>query len=52
MPATAKPPPKIKTLALSAEEYNDLLQFLTPVSLPIGQTLYNIAEGIEHIYDS
>ncbi len=48
---TAKPPPRNRILsALPANEYNRLLPLLTPVSLPIGQTLYGIGERIRYIY--
>jgi CRP-like cAMP-binding protein len=51
MTTTAKPPPRNKILsALPAHEYNRLLPLLTPVSLPIGQTLYDIGERIEYVY--
>lgn len=48
---TAKPPPRNRILsALPANEYNRLLPLLTPVSLPIGQTLYDVGERIKYIY--
>src|ERR671926_530603 len=51
MPTAAKPPPQNKILAaLPAKEYNRLLPFLTPVSLPRGETLYDKDERIEFVY--
>ena len=51
MPTATKPPPRNKILAaLPAIEYNRLLPHLTPVSLPSGQTLYDVDERIEYVY--
>ena len=36
--------------ALPAEEYERLREHLTPVSLPLGETLYNQAERIKYVY--
>jgi CRP-like cAMP-binding protein len=36
--------------ALPSEEYDRLLKHLTPVSLPLGETLYQPAEKISYVY--
>jgi CRP-like cAMP-binding protein len=49
--AIKPPPPKNRILAaLSRKEYNRLLPYLTPVSLQSGDTLYQMAEPIKHVY--
>jgi len=51
MTTTATPPSRNKILsALPANEYRRLLPLLTPVSLPMGQTPYDIGERIECVY--
>ncbi len=51
MPQTTQPPIRNKILAsLPTREYNRVLEHLTPVSLPLGETLYNTEERIEEVY--
>jgi CRP-like cAMP-binding protein len=52
VPRTAKPlPPRNKILAaLPAKEYQRLLPRLTPVSLSLGETLYEKEGSIRHVY--
>ena len=52
MPRTAKPlPPRNKILAaLPRKEYRRLLPRLTPVSLSLGETLYEMEGSIRHVY--
>ncbi len=51
MPKTANPPPRNKILAaLPDKEYQRLLPRLTPVSLGLGETLYEVEGSIRHVY--
>lgn len=51
MPTTTKPPPRNMLLAaLPAAEYKRLLPLLTPVSMSLGETLYDMGERIEYVY--
>src|SRR5215208_370398 len=51
MPAAAQTPIQNKILAaLPAEEYERLRGHLTPVSLPLGETLYKQDSRIEYVY--
>jgi len=51
MPAAAQTPIQNKILAaLPAEEYERLRGLLTPVSLPLGETLYKQDSRIEYVY--
>jgi CRP-like cAMP-binding protein len=52
VPKTAKsPPPRNKILAaLPRKEYQRLLPHLTPVSLSLGETLYEMEGSIRHVY--
>jgi CRP-like cAMP-binding protein len=52
VPRTAKPlPPRNKILAaLPDKEYQRLLPRLTPVSLSLGETLYEMEGSIRHVY--
>jgi CRP-like cAMP-binding protein len=52
VPKTAKsPPPRNKILAaLPDKEYQRLLPRLTPVSLSLGETLYEMEGSIRHVY--
>jgi CRP-like cAMP-binding protein len=51
VPKTAAPPPQNKILAaLPGKEYQRLLPHLTPVSLGLGETLYEMEGSITHVY--
>jgi CRP-like cAMP-binding protein len=51
MPDAANPPPQNKILAaLPSEEYERLLPHLTPVSLPLGESLYETEDRIRYVY--
>jgi CRP-like cAMP-binding protein len=51
LPQATQPPIPNKILAaLPAEEYERLRKHLTPVSLPLGETLYNQNERIKYVY--
>lgn len=51
MPEAANPPPQNKILAaLPGEEYDRLLSHLTPVSLPLGESLYETEDRIKYVY--
>jgi CRP-like cAMP-binding protein len=51
MPRATQPPIKNRILAsLPAREYNRMLKHLTPVSLPLGETIYNTEERITEVY--
>jgi CRP-like cAMP-binding protein len=51
MPDAANPPPQNKILAaLPSEEYDRLLPRLTPVSLPLGESLYETEDRIRYVY--
>jgi CRP-like cAMP-binding protein len=51
MPPATRPPPQNKILAaLSGEEYDRLLPRLTPVSLPLGESLYETEDRIRYVY--
>jgi CRP-like cAMP-binding protein len=51
VPAKTDPPIQNKILAaLPANEYERLREHLTPVSLPLGETLYNTDDRISEVY--
>lgn len=51
MPEAAPQPPRNKILAaLPRDEYDRLLPHLTPISLPIGTTLYETEDRIRYVY--
>lgn len=51
MPEAVRTPPRNKILAaLPRKDYDRLLPHLTPVSLPLGETLYETEERIEYVY--
>jgi CRP-like cAMP-binding protein len=51
MPEATQPPPQNKILAaLPSEEYDRLLSHLTPVSLPLGESLYETEDRIKYVY--
>lgn len=51
MPSATQPPIQNKILAaLPPHEYDRLREHLTPVSLPLGETLYNAEEQITDVY--
>lgn len=51
MPEATHPPPQNKILAaLPSEEYDRLLPRLTPVPLPLGESLYETEDRIKYVY--
>lgn len=51
MPPATHPPPRNKILAaLPAEEYERVLPHLKPVSLPLGEVLYETESRIRYVY--